>query len=149
MATTSRPAFTYTPLLLAITCAALAGCSFDRPGTDADFGAPPQHYEAAIHAYFEGILKDPQSAQYRIEPPVKAYSNRGRAFGGGVSWMGYQAGAEVNARGSFGNYTGFKPYLFLFSGENIARVIEGRGDYVLVHAVDCTNPPASPLTQAP
>jgi hypothetical protein len=40
--------------------------------------------------------------------------------------VGYLVNVEVNAKNSFGGYTGSKPYMVLFSGDRIVRVYEGR-----------------------
>jgi hypothetical protein len=115
-----------------LTCIAIAflvtACAsgFQRPEPTADYGSPPQGYEEAIKAHFEPVLKDPESARYRFGYPVKAYANEGSLYGDKVSWVGYLVNVEVNAKNSFGGYTGSKPYMVLFSGDRIVRVYEGR-----------------------
>lgn len=82
----------------------------------ADFGTLPaeQVYKAAIVDYFERTLKDPASAQFKWGEPYKGYM-------GGKGLTGYHYGwvvpVEVNAKNSFGGYSGFKLYTFLLNDE--------------------------------
>ena len=113
--------------LVAVTAGLLVACSatFERPSADADFGTVPVGYELAIRAYFDEVLKDPDSAIYRIGRPVRAYRNRGLAWGGQVTWRGYAVDFQMNAKNSFGGYVGFKAYTALFSEGRLVRMIEG------------------------
>lgn len=122
--------------LLTLFCAFATGCAttFQRPSPTANFGSPPVNPEAAVRDYFEKNLKDPESARYKLSKPVKAYNNTGLAYGGGVVWTGYLVDVEVNAKNSFGGYVGYKPYMVLFTGNDITRVIEGNS-YVLIGRV--------------
>jgi len=117
-----------------LTILLLGGCAgaFKRPDPSADFGPPPQNYEQAIKDYFEVILKDPESARHRFGTPQKAYANEGLAYGGDVSWYGWLVDVDVNAKNSFGGYTGGKPYMVFFKGDRVIKHVEGRS-HVLVH----------------
>lgn len=70
-------------------------------------------------------LKDAESARYRFDNPVRAYGNSGLIHGGEVSWTGWAVRTLVNAKNSYGGYTGYKPHIFCFSGETIYRHVEG------------------------
>jgi|JI102314A1RNA_FD_contig_21_16290514_length_532_multi_3_in_0_out_0_1 hypothetical protein len=115
----------------------LSGCASNlaRPTAAADYGKPPENYEAIVKTHFEAQLKDPESARYKFSNPVKAYGNEGIAYGGGIRWMGYLVKVEVNAKNSFGGYVGYKPYLILFSGNSIYKEVSG-DSHPLIHSVD-------------
>ncbi|MGE6696365.1 hypothetical protein ACQKH5_01650 [Hyphomonas sp. NPDC076900] len=86
---------------------------FQQPAADADYGVEPNVEEEA-KAHFELTLKDPASAQFRIGYVGKAYCNKGYMLGGDVIWTGYAANIYVNAKNSYGGYTGFQPYTLLW-----------------------------------
>lgn len=122
---------------LTLLSTALIGCTSNlaRPGASADYGKPPENYEGIIKEHFEAQLKDPDSARYIFSNPVKAYGNEGILYGGGIRWAGYLVKVEVNAKNSFGGYVGYEPYLVLFSGNAIYKVVTG-DSHPLIHAVD-------------
>lgn len=96
----------------------LASCAgFEKLPEGHDFGPPPVGYEEAVKARFQYALKDPNSAMYRIGTPYTAYSNTGLAGGGGIAWSGYAVNVQINAKNSYGGYTGYQPYRVLFSGD--------------------------------
>ena len=113
---------------------ALNGCAgaFKRPSPTANFDPPPQNYEQAIKNYFEVILKDPDSARYRFSTPVKAYINEGLLYGGKVSWLGWLIDVHVNAKNSYGGYTGGSPYMVIFNGDHVVKHFKGK-NHILLH----------------
>jgi hypothetical protein len=112
----------------------LNGCAsaLKHPSSTANFGSQPQNYEQAIKSYFEVILKDPDSAKYRFSAPVKAYGNEGLIYGGDVSWLGWLVDVDVNAKNSYGGYTGAKQYMVFFKGDRVFKHVKGR-DHILLH----------------
>lgn len=61
-------------------------------------------------------LKDPESARYTFQPTFKGYSQDGSlATNGGRVLYGYVAPVLVNAKNSYGGYTGNHQYVFMFS----------------------------------
>lgn len=124
------------PLLALATL--LGGCAGLAPlPPNPDFGPPPVAYEESIKAHMETMLKDPESARYRFGQPRKGYANRGMAYGGQVLFVGYVVPVQVNAKNSFGGYTGFKPYQALVYGgtRGVKGVFEG-SSHPLVHEVE-------------
>ena len=98
----------------------LASCStFEKLPEGYNFGPAPSNIESKVRGYFEYILKDPSSANYRVGSPFKAYQNEGLITGGGIQWTGYAVYVDINAKNSFGGYTGYKKYLVYFTGQNI------------------------------
>jgi hypothetical protein len=91
---------------------------------NADYGSPPQNYEKTIKDLMSMQLKDPYSAQYKFQAPFKGYANRGLIYGGGRDY-GWVVKVWINAKNSFGGYTGYEPHVYLFRGERIVREIWG------------------------
>ncbi len=76
-----------------------------------DYGSYPKNYEKIIKDYFAGILKDPGSPTFAFtKPPTQSYDgylNKENRFG-------YVVCGTVNAKNSYGGYTGPEPfYIFL------------------------------------
>lgn len=115
----------------------LAGCatSFQKPPQDQNYGSPPSAPLEAAKAYFSDILKDPDSARYKLLSCARAYSNKGLAYGGDVAWAGYACFVTINAKNSFGGYTGAKPYTVLFTNDLAVSHMDGH-KHVLLHVVD-------------
>lgn len=89
----------------------------------ADYGIHPSNYQEIVKAYFQGILKDPYSAQYRFSEPYKAYLRAAPIVGGNPKTFGYIAEVGVNAKNSYGGYTGEKQYrIFIRNGSVIDEV---------------------------
>ncbi|MDP9706630.1 UNVERIFIED_ORG: hypothetical protein J2W64_003844 [Rahnella aquatilis] len=96
------------------------GCAPKPPSqveiSSANYGSLPDDYQQQIKNYMASALKDPESARYTFEQPFKAYSQDGSmaSTSGGVIY-GYASGVQVNAKNSYGGYTGNQLYVFMFS----------------------------------
>ena len=104
---------------------ALAGCASGPTAQDiasADYGSVIQQDEAEnqIKSYFNRALKDPESARYGFSKVEKGHVI-GNAFQGSPLYVGYVVYAKVNAKNSYGGYTGDKGYLFLFQNGRLAK----------------------------
>jgi hypothetical protein len=77
-----------------------------------------------IPGYFETILKDPESARYRYGTPFKGQINKGLISGGGIQWIGWVFPVQINAKNSFGGYTGYKTHYVLTTNGRIYRHID-------------------------
>lgn len=114
-------------LIASISLLLATGCASVRAPTEAemavaDYGAEPQHYLDSIHAYFNQTLKDPASIQYRlVTMPEHGYTHFSNAFTGRTLY-GWLVRAEINAKNSYGGYTGFQTYQFLFRGDQLVNV---------------------------
>lgn len=111
-------------LIFLISCA-----GFEKISPDYNFGSPPTDVERKVREYFQYILKDPSSANFIVGTPYKAYQNEGLITGGGIQWAGYAVDVSINARNSYGGYTGYKPYLVYFTGESIRFQCKKRENY--------------------
>lgn len=126
-------------LLMLAAAPVLAACasSFETPGPTYWYGSPPKaaYYEDYIKEYFATVLKDPESARYRFGSPRRAYMNNGLIHGGGIGWAGYAIVVGINAKNSYGGYTGEQPYVLLLqpSGKVLRHL---QGDSPLFHWVD-------------
>lgn len=84
---------------------------------NANYGPYPSNYEALIKAWGEENLKDPESARYgKISKPRKEFM-----FKESKPFFGYSICAGINAKNSYGGYTGSQPHWFLIRDGKIAR----------------------------
>jgi hypothetical protein len=109
-------------LKLIVVCAALcaAGCT-TAPSPDvlasADYGTFPSNYLDVIHAYQETRLKDPSSAQTKVViEPRKAWAKWNNQ-----TVYGYRTCIAVNAKNSFGAFTGPKLTSVFFRDGRLLR----------------------------
>ncbi len=90
------------------------------PAPNADYGAYPENYETLIKQYFSKTLKDPESVRYsEFSTPRKEHAIK--KAGEKLAIYGYSACVLVNAKNSYGGYTGNKQYWFLFRNGEIVR----------------------------
>jgi hypothetical protein len=89
---------------------------------DAYYGPEPKDYQEIVKNGMSALLKDPTSATYEfIMPPKKTW------YGGGLSGpiqYGWGVCTSINAKNSFGGYTGSKLYFFLLRDGNFAAMEE-------------------------
>lgn len=95
------------------------------PVTLGELGASPANIMAGVRAAAQSYLKDPYSAQYEIGALYPGYCKEGWLKGNGVSWKGWAVNVLINARNSYGGYTGYQPHTVLFVGDNAFQIIEG------------------------
>lgn len=90
----------------------------------ADYGTYPSEYAAIVSSFMYTKLKDSESAQYRfLFEPKKAWTAvGGRAYG-------YAVCALINAKNSFGAYTGAHLYYFLIHDGHIVSTWGGDGSF--------------------
>lgn len=108
-------------VLIASLTVTIIGCAPKAPSpvelSSAAYGTLPADYQDQIKNHMSTVLKDPDSARYTFLPTFKGYAQDGSlsASGGGVKY-GYVAPVLVNAKNSYGGYTGNQRYVFIFSG---------------------------------
>jgi hypothetical protein len=82
----------------------------------------PENYKELINQYFEDRLKAPFSAKYRfIERPQKAYQRFPPVQDDGDRHIGYLVFVDVNAKNSYGGYTGWEEFRFLIRDGRIVH----------------------------
>lgn len=114
-------------LVCAITAASLAGCAA-APVTQselaaADYGAPQSQDQAVAAAvsWLESYLKDPYSAHYTWQPIYKGIVTTSM-LDGGRHLPGYILDGTVNAKNSYGGYTGAQDFQFLIRDGKVLSV---------------------------
>jgi len=106
--------------ILAAALSTIAGCAPKPPSavaiSSANYGTLPGDYQEQIKNHFNKILKDPYTAQFTFETPYKGLSQDGAmsSTNGGVLY-GHVVPVQVNAKNSYGGYTGNQLYVFMFS----------------------------------
>jgi hypothetical protein len=112
------------------------GNAFNRDGTfldgrpteaaqsAADYGAPIEQSEAQklAESWLTLHLKDSESARYQWGTIQRGYSKDPLISGGSVNY-GYLLPVLVNAKNSYGGYTGFEQWGFLFRNGSLLRVM--------------------------
>ncbi len=109
--------FKMLPLWL-FACVLLGGCVTGPSAeqlANADYGEPISEQEARAKAerWVRSILKDPESARFQWDRFGQGWVSNGLLNGGGYTY-GYLLLGRVNARNSFGGYTGDRNYKFIF-----------------------------------
>lgn len=83
--------------------------------------------EAAVESMMEEYLKDPASAVYQHEKCSTGYWSSVPVMGLPIAY-GYWMSSKVNAKNSFGGYTGFTDYNFLIRDKRVVRWCENEND---------------------
>ena len=116
--------------------------SLPEPG--ADYGAYPNNYRKIIEAAMTGTLKDPDSARYSgfTQPKHDQIVHLDYAPNRGVgvtktAIYGYAACVAVNAKNSFGGYTGDQLYWFLIRNGQVVRSTQVGGILYMGHSATC------------
>lgn len=111
------------------------------PAPDADYGPFPGDFEQIIKTYLAKSLKDPESARYsEFSKPRKehAITNARQK----LAVYGYSACVLVNAKNSYGGYTGDQQYWFLIRNGEVVRssnVTSGMNIIYLGRKINCEN----------
>lgn len=97
-------------MVVAVLAGSLTACAFpvpDRAALDAaDYGAYPANYEALVTEAQDAFLKDPQSAQNKyLSTPQQGWMKPTMTSD---PIYGYRLCLNVNAKNSYGGYTGSK-----------------------------------------
>ncbi len=93
----------------------------------AEYGTAISQLEAetAAKAYLRGIMKDPGSIQTGWAPVNKGFFTEA-PLDGGRTYYGWQLIGSVNAKNSYGGYTGAREYRFVFHDGKIIAVVAQR-----------------------
>lgn len=110
-----------TPLLLALM---LSACAATPPSQTqiqmANYGSLPNDYQQQVKDWWGRMLKDPYSAQYTFGEPSKAWFKDGiLADSGGQMRFGWLIPLTVNAKNSYGGYTGSESHTVFYSNGKI------------------------------
>jgi len=100
-----------------------------------EYGTPPRRYATAIRNYFTTKLKRGAEARYKFSSPKRAFKRKGLAYGGELAWKGWLVETSVSVPTRAGRYLTPRPYMVLFSGEQVVEDILGNS-HKLVTKVD-------------
>ena len=100
-------------------CILLSGCAGKGllGNNPEDAGALPSNYQDQIMAKLQAGLKDPESARISIGSPYLSSCRRG-VYG---TFHGWAVPVTVNAKNSFGAYTGAQTSYAWFAGGYLVR----------------------------
>jgi PBP1b-binding outer membrane lipoprotein LpoB len=113
---------------IALSAFLLTGCASAPTPQEiqsADYGASVYQADAenSVKNFFNTRLKDPESAKYYFGSVGRGYIVGSRIQGRKLE-AGYLLDVSVNAKNSYGGYTGAKPYKFLFRNDQVVQVLE-------------------------
>ena len=92
---------------------------------DKEYGAKPLNYTTAIRAYFSTKIARGGLSKYKYGEPKRAYKKKGLAYGGDIDWKGWLVETAIATPTRTGRMLTPKPYMVLFSGEQIVEHILG------------------------
>jgi len=101
------------------------------PIVDKEYGAKPLRYTKSIPNYFSSKIARGDKSQYKYGQPKRAYKRKGLAYGGDVSWKGWLVETLIATPSRTGRLLTPKPYMVLFSGEQIVEHILGNSHKLL------------------
>jgi hypothetical protein len=109
-------------------CIGLSACTNVKPPNSteialANYGPAPTQEDAERHAklFLDLSLKDPDSAKWTCDSIYKGWMQDAGWQGGKVHY-GWRLDCNVNAKNSFGAYTGAKSYNFMFRDSKLDAV---------------------------
>ncbi|QYY33554.1 hypothetical protein K2O51_31480 (plasmid) [Cupriavidus pinatubonensis] len=110
-----------------VAAVSLSGCALPPSESElaaADYGSYPMNYEEIIRDYMSSRLKDPFSAQYQFQnSPQRGF------YGLGGAQYGFVVCALINAKNSYGGYTGARPAYFMIRDGAVVNATIGDGSY--------------------
>ena len=132
------------PALLGSLCL-LAACAVTPPSAQVsmktvrseNYGSYPKNYERQVRQYLNETLLDPGSAKIRISPPRKVfriYNPEPKTFPPKTPKQLETSGyylvcAEVNAKNTFGGYTGWQRHRYRFYKDGQMEDEQNLGSY--------------------
>lgn len=122
-----------TTLSTLFTVSLMTACAINPTATEeaanANYGEYPTSYREIIKSYTEPHLKDPDSAKYNFIniPKPDRYKFISTQYGYGVC-------VNINAKNSYGGYTGNKLHYFLINNDKIvvAKIPEDSFDQAII-----------------
>jgi hypothetical protein len=103
-------------MLAAVAYLGLVACVTVTPReiSEATFSPLPENYQETVKASINSLLKDPYTAVYIFGTPRRGFIQDG-FLRGNAKHFGYIIPVGVNARNSYGGYTGTQQYYMLFT----------------------------------
>lgn len=138
-------------LSILIAMAVLVGCQAPvakppleagwRPDAiNADYGQYPTNYESIIRDWYLKNLKDPQSAIFvSFSKPRKEHAVVNQFKKSAI--FGYSVCGTVNAKNSYGGYTGNKTSWFLIRNGTVVKTQDSKYPIYIGRPVNCADGP--------
>ena len=95
------------------------------PKIDRVYGTEPLRYTTSIPLYFSNKVARGDKSTYKYGTPKRAFRRKGLAYGGEVEWRGWLVETSIGTPTRTGRMQTPKPYMFLFSGEQIVDDVLG------------------------
>lgn len=106
------------------------------PEENADYGPYPKEYKSIIEKYLSRILKDPDSVKIsKISKPRKEHEIDNQ-FTKSATY-GYSTCVWLNAKNSYGGYTGEKVYWFLIRNNYVSSYDTGLSPIYIGRSKNC------------
>jgi hypothetical protein len=99
---------------------------------DKEYGAKPLNYVTSIRSYFTTKIARGNLSTYKYGEPKRAYKRKGFAYGGDIAWKGWLVETSIATPTKTGRMLTPKPYMVLFSGEQIVEHILGYNHKLIV-----------------
>lgn len=90
-----------------------------------EYGAKPSNYTTAIQSYFSTKIARADESKFKYSQPKRAYKRKGLAYGGDIEWKGWLVETSIATPNRTGRLLTPKPYMVLFSGNQIVEDILG------------------------
>ncbi len=90
-----------------------------------DYGEQPSEVQKKVRDHFELTLKDPASADYKFGDLYKGWCKGPFYSKQKIAWSGWALNVMVNAKNSYGGYTGYEAYTVTFRGDSISAHVSG------------------------
>jgi hypothetical protein len=114
-------------MIYCISALLLFGCAnatiTSQEAARANFGTLRENWQTIVRGYYSmpGQLKDPYSAVYRFEKPRKGFAQDG-ALAGGKRHYGWIMPTWINAKNSFGGFTGYELHIAFLSNDGVSDI---------------------------
>ena len=121
-------------ILLLVAVLSFSGCVTvsEAELDNAKFEPLQENYKHVIKSYMDSRLKDPYSATYRFNEPQCGFSQDGFVHGG-QKHFGHIVPTLINAKNSYGGFTGGKSHYFFFAEgliNDVTHVMGHMADFV-------------------
>ena len=108
------------------------GTTVGATQTSGEYGLRPSNYVSSIKSYFSAKLPRGDEAIYKFSQPKRAYKRKGLVYGGEVDWKGWLIETSVATTNRSGRLLTPKPYMVLFTGNQVVEHILGNSHKLLV-----------------
>ena len=111
-----QPVFKFLASLFIMLCVGCASTPHPERVTSLEYGEAPEDTVSVVRQHFHGILKDPMSAMYRVDPKTrKVYAyNQFDPNNTRLAVWGWMITGKVNSKNSYGGYVGWRDFYMIY-----------------------------------